>query len=1033
MLSRIVHFSTSRPRVVVGMLVLLMLAGVKAALTLPIDAVPDVSTVQVAILTNAPGLSPTEVERTITFPLETALNGLPHLLELRSVSRAGLSAVTVVLRDGTDVWFARQLVTERLREFEAAMPPGIERPLLAPVSSGLGEIYWFVVRSPHHGPSQLRTILDWEIVPRLRGVPGVVEVNTMGGELKQFEVRVDPARLQAHRLALTDVVRALGSANRNAGGGYVHRDGESFVLRGEGLLRNEEEIGGVVVSTDPNGTPVLIEHVADVGVGAALRYGVVTRDGRGEVVAGIAMMLLGENSRNVTLAVRERLRAIEEELPAGVVLEPIYDRSDFVARTLETVGTNLLEGALVVLIVLAIFLGSIRGALAVVVGIPASMSIALFGMHLFGITGDLMSLGAIDFGFLVDGPVVVLEALIAAYAGKKLSSTSARAAAYARVASTVARPVAFSVAIIMLVYIPLLSLEGIEGKMFRPMAVTMACALFGALVYSVVFFPALAVLFVPAPDGHGPHWIEVLTDRYRAVLPAAIAKRALLLLGAVSALGLAVVAFGNAGADFVPRIFEGDAVVTIRRAPSIGLDEARRLDLETERVLAQFPEVLTTVGMTGRSEVAYDPVGNDNTDMLVRLRPIREWRTARDFDALSVEMKRRIESAVPGTFVSVSQPIEDRTNELISGSRADVAIQVFGADLDELRRLSERIGSLVRGVPGAGDVRVERVTGQPTLTVRPIRSALARHGVGVDDVFEVLESTRVGLGVGAVYEDERRFDLRVLLPPRAPSPDAVGDLVVRAADGSLIPLAEVAEVLEEEGPSQVRREGLRRTVRVEVNLRGRDLVSFVEEARAVVGAELDLPSAYEVTWGGQFENFERARQRLGLVVPLALLIIFAMLFGAFGDARYALAVFATLPFALIGGIVGLLLRGMPFSIPAAVGFIALAGVSVLNGVILATATRERLELGRSLDDAILDASSNSLRAVLTCAAVAALGFTPMAFSTGAGAEVQQPLATVVVSGIVFSTAMSLFLVPGILRIALTRRSRPSVPEGELAA
>lgn len=1027
MLSRIVAFSTGNPRLVAGLLAVVMAAGVFAARALPIDAIPDVSTVQVAVLTNAPGLSPIEVERAITFPLETALNGLPHLVELRSVSRAGLSAVTVVFRDGTDVWFARQLVTERLREVEGSLPPGVERPQLAPVSSGLGEIYWFVVRSPNHSPSQLRTILDWDVVPRLRGVPGVVEVNTMGGDLKQYEVRVDPSRLQAHGLALSDVQRALIGANRNAGGGYVHRDGESFVLRGEGLLRTEDEIRKVVVTTDERGTPVLVEHVADVGIGAALRYGVVTRDGRGEVVAGIVMMLLGENSRDVTIAVRQRIAEIGDELPAGVVLEPIYDRSDFVGRTLRTVGTNLVEGALVVLLVLAVFLGSIRGALAVVLGIPASMSIAIFGMHLFGVTGDLMSLGAIDFGFLVDGPVVVLEAIIAAHAGKTFADRRGRATAYARVAGSVARPVAFSVAIIMLVYVPLLSLEGIEGKMFRPMALTMACALFGALVYSIVFFPALTVLFVPPPDGHGPSWVDRLTEAYSKLLPRAIERRGSLLAAASALLVLAVVAFGGAGADFVPRIFEGDAVVTIRRAPSIGLDEARDLDLAAERVLRDFPEVLTTVGMTGRSEVAYDPVGNDNTDMLVRLRPIREWTSAHDFDALSVLFKQRIESAVPGTFVSVSQPIEDRTNELISGSRADVAIQVFGPDLDVLRRLSDRLGAVVRQVRGAGDVRVERVTGQPTLTVRPIRSALARHGVGVDEVFSVLESTRVGLSVGSVYEDQRRFDLRVLLPPRAPSPDAVGDLVVRSASGSLVPIAEVADVLEEEGPSQVRREGLRRTVRVEVNLRGRDLVSWVAEAQSKVAREVDVPSQYEVTWGGQFENFERARARLAYVVPIALAIIFAMLLGAFGEVRYALAVFATIPFALIGGIAGLLFRSMPFSIPAAVGFIALAGVSVLNGVILATAVRERLDRGAELDTAILDAAGHSLRAVITCAAVAALGFAPMAVSTGAGAEVQQPLATVVVSGIVLSTAMSLFLFPGLLRITLGRRGARALP------
>jgi cobalt-zinc-cadmium resistance protein CzcA len=1001
----------------IGLLVVLLAGGVAAARYLPIDAVPDVSTVQVSVLTDAPGLSPVEVERTVTFPVEAALNGLPQLTELRSVSRAGLSAVTVIFKDGTDIWFARQMVLERVRGVEESLPKVCGKPELSPVSGGLGEIYQFVVRSDTHSPTQLRTILDWEIVPKLRSVTGVIEVNTMGGDLKQYQVMVDRGRLHAHEMTLKQLSDALARANISVGGGYLERGAESYTLTAVGLLKNEDEIANVVLRTQSDGTPLLVKHIAQVRVGAALRHGVITRDGEGEAVTGIVMMLVGANSRDVVHAVKRRIDEIQKELPAGVLIEPIYDRADFVGRTVSTVLHNLVEGALVVTVVLALLLGTFRGAVVVVLGIPASMAVALFGMHLFGVTGDLMSLGAIDFGFLVDGPIVILEAVMTTLAGRELVAR-AREQAYAEVAAAVARPVAFAVAIIMLVYLPLLSLEGIEGKMFRPMAVTMACALLGALVYSVLFFPALLVVAVPPPKTEGPRWVVALEHTYRDVI--GLAMRLKWLLGGAAIFGLVAsfVLLAKAGADFVPRIDEGDAVVTIRRAPSISLVEAKKLDLTTEKVLKRFPEVVTALGQTGRAEVAVDPVGNDNTDIFVHLTPKEKWQTAHDLDDLSEAFKNTVESEVPGTFVSVSQPIEDKTNELISGSRADVQIAIFGEDLSELKRLSEEVGAAVRSVRGAGDVRVERVLGAPTITIRPDRIRLARYGVAADDALAVIEAARVGIPVGQIYEGHRRFDLRVLVPPRTPSPEALGELFVEAGDGTTVPLAEVAKIEETEGPTQVRRESLTRTVRVEVNLRGRDLVSWVQEARAKVASEVHLPTGYEVEWGGQFENFERAKKRLGLVVPMSLAIIFAMLLWMFQSSRYAAAVFALVPFALIGGILGLVGRGLSFSIPAAVGFIALAGVSVLNGVVMAADVKRRLEAGSSLDAAIRDGAAHTMRAVLTTGAVAAFGFLPMALATGAGAEVQRPLATVVVAGIFVSTLLTMFLLPGVLEIAL---------------
>jgi len=997
---------------------LLLGAGAFAVRALPIDAMPDVSTIQVSVLTSASGLSAVEVERTVTIPIENALNGVPGGVELRSVSRGGLSAVTVVFQDGTDVWFARQLVLERVRTVERELPVSAATPELGPVSSGLGEIFQFVVRSDQHSPMQLRTLLDWEIVPKLRSVPGVIEVNTMGGELKQFQVVVDRARLKAQHMTVENVIDALKTANVNVGGGYVERREESFTVRGQGMLRDEQDIANVVLRAGADGAPVLVKHVGDVVVGPALRYGVITHGGEREAVTGIVMMLLGANSREVVAAVGERVKEIQAELPPGVKIEVVYDRADFVGRTIGTVLKNLAEGVLVVTIVLALFLGTLRGALAVVLGIPAAMTVAVLGMHVFGVTGDLMSLGAIDFGFLVDGPIVMLEAVIAAVAGKKLAG-DARARAYADAAKGVARPVAFAVAIIMLVYVPLLFLEGIEGKMFRPMALTMACALFGALVYSVVFFPALLVTLVPPASGHGPRWIEWITAQYEKIAPRAVAFRWPLLFFSAAAFVGTTILFSNAGAEFVPRIFEGDAVVTIRRAPSISLEEARRLDFQAEKVLHEFPEVVSSLGMTGRAEVAIDPVGNDNTDILMRLRPPEEWKTAHDFDDLSEAFKVGVESRVPGTFVSVSQPIEDRTNELISGSRADVSIKVVGTDIETLAALADRIGQRVKEIRGAGDVRVERILGQPVISAVADRAKMARYGVRVEDAFTAIAAAREGVRVGDIYEDQRKFDLRVLNPPSEPTAAALGELFVESSSGRSIPLREVVRLTEGDGTSSIRRQDRERTVRVDVNLRGRDLVSWVAEAKRAVEKDIPLTSGYRLAWGGQFENFERAQKRLALLVPAVVVIIFGMLLWMFQNVRLAIAVFMMVPLSLVGGMLGLIARGMPFSLSAAVGFIALGGVAVLNGVVIASEVGRRLTEGETLDQAVTRGATAVVRAVLTTAAVAALGFLPMALATTAGAEVQRPLATVVIFGMFFGTITTLAVLPGVLRISLT--------------
>ena len=1020
MLEKIVLAAINFRTAVIGALVVLLALGVVAARTLRIDAIPDVSSVQVDIITKVGGLSPVEVERAVTFPIENAMNGLPKSQETRSISRFGLSAITVVFEDGTDIWFARQMVLERIRQVQGDLPPSAGVPELGPVTTGLGTIYKFVVKSDTHSAMQLRTILDWEIIPKLRNVQGVIEVNAFGGDLKQYHVIVDRTRMRARSLTLTDISEALEGANMNVGGGYVERAGESYTIRGNGLVKDEREIADVVIRAEPEKPPVLVKDVAEVKVGSALKYGVVTHNGDREAVSGHVMMLLGSNSRDVIYAVKDRMEQIKTELPPGVGITVVYDRADFVERTLTTVAINLAEGLLIVTIVLALMLGTIRGALIVSLGIPASMSVALFGMHYFKITGDLMSLGAIDFGFLVDGPIVVLEAVMAATAGHELVG-AARVRSYGNVAKAVATPVAFAVAIIMLVYLPLLTLEGVEGKMFRPMAMTMACALFGALVYSVVFFPALLVTFVSPPKGHGPKWLEAIHAKYLGFVGKAIRYRHWLLGASVVALGVTSFAFGKAGAEFVPRIFEGDCIIAMQRTPSISLEEARRLDFKTEKLLlAEFPEVTQALGQSGRPELALDAVGNGNTDILIPLRNLKEWTSATDFDELSELFKDRIETEVPSTFVSVSQPIEDLTNQMIAGSRADVSIKIFGSDLDKLVEYSNLVGAVVGKIQGTGDLKIERILGQPMITATADRARMARYGVKVKDAFDVLASSREGLKVGEVYDQERRFDLRVFMPPSEPTAAGIGDLFVETRTGASVSLREVLNIAEGDGPSVVKRLNRVRLIRVDVNLRGRDLVSWVEEAKQKVATEVAPESGYRIEWGGQFENFERASKRLALVIPAVTVLIIGMLLWMFRSIRPALAVFSLVPFASIGGMLGLLARDLPFSLPAAVGFIALGGISVLNGVVIATAARQRILLGESVELAVANGTAQSIRAVLTTGAVAALGFLPMALSTSAGSEAQKPLATVVVVGIFVSTVLTLVIFPGVLMTALKR-------------
>lgn len=849
----------------------------------------------------------------------------------------------------------------------------------------------------------------------------------MGGEVKQFQVVLNPRKMAGYKLTLTQVLDALKQNNANVGGGYIEKNDEQLVIRGEAQYKSAEDIAGTMLTVDSDGTPVLLDRVAEVKVGPALRYGVVTMHGQGEIAAGTVMMLIGQNSRQVVDDVKAKLAQIQKDLPPDVKIRPYYDRAEFIERMLSTVGINLLEGAALVIAVLFLTLGSFRGSLLAAAAIPLSMGVAVIGMKQLGVTGNLMSLGAIDFGLLVDGAIVMLEGALHAVDKERPTREEVPRVVAASMRRS-AKPVAFAVAIIMLVYLPLMALEGVEGRMFRPMAITVAIALAGALLFTLTTFPAVCAMALRAPSKKKtkPGVFERLTARYAATLRWLLRRPAMPVVGAALALLLSLPFAMSLGAEFVPRLEEGEFSLDVRRLPSVAISTAQRLAKQVEDVVASFPETVTVVSRIGRAEVATDPVGPDESQVRVKLKPRGEWTTAPDMDGLGQAMKAKIEHEVPATYVSVSQPIEDRVNQLLSGSRADLAIKVFGYDLEVLKGIGTQIGEVIRTIPGTGDLRVQRVLGLPLLDVQLNRARAARHGIDASEVLATVEAARAGLQAGKVFEGPRRFDIKLMQPPPSDQPESIGEVPVRSKDGLAVPLAQVAEIVTREGPATINREALERRLLVEVNVRGRDLVSFVNEARQRVEAEVKLPAGYSLVWAGQFENFNRAKDRLLLVVPLALGIIFAMLFLMFGELRTVACVFACVPLSLIGGIIALYVRGLPFSIPAAVGFIALCGVAVLNGVVMASELHRRLKSSEP-GNPFVESAAGVLRPVITTALVAAIGFMPMALSTRAGAEVQRPLATVVIGGIISSTVLSLFVLPALLQSFARRSRKPGDP------
>lgn len=1017
-LSWLVSWSLRNRAVVAIATILFTLVGVRAALHLPIDAVPDITNVQVQIITSAPALSPVEVEQYVTVPVERAMAGIPRTEQVRSISKYGISVVTVVFRDGTDIYFARQLVNERMREAADAVPSQYGKPEMGPITTGLGEIYQFTVRNDRLNVMQLEELLDWQIGPQLRTVPGVVEVNSFGGEDRQYQVVLDPKRLQAAGVSVAEVVTALEKANANAGGGYIEHNREHFVIGTNGLVRSLEDLKHVVIGATPQGVPITIATVGDVQFGPRLRRGAASKDGKGEVVVGVALMLMGENSRTVTEAVKAKLTAIQPSLPEGTRIEAFYDRSVLVNRTIKTVATNLVEGALLVIGILFLLLGDFRAGIVVAAVIPLSLLFAMTVMSAFGLSGNLMSLGAIDFGLLVDGAVIIVENVVRRLSEKQMAlgrtlAPDERLRVTEEATMEVRAASVFGEAIIAIVYLPLLALTGIEGKLFRPMATTVLLALAGAFVLSLTLVPVLTSYLVkPRPHAHETWLLRKAHALYVPLFRRAMRARALTVGAAVLTLAAAIALFTRVGAEFVPQLDEGDVLVEARRLPGVALTESVATDTRMQQAILQVPEVMHVVSKTGAPELATDPMGIEQTDVYISLKERKAWRPGITKETLAKEISAALDEEVPEVAGAISQPIQMRTNELIAGVRSDVAVLFYGPDLDRLREFGERAAERIRSVRGAVDVRVEQVAGLRYLRVDPDRAKLARYGLTVQDVNQITETMAVGHRVGDVLEGERRFGVVVKsLHGFQGDLDALRALPLKSVSGQIVPLGDVAELSFVTGPAQVSRESQSRRITVEFNVRGRDLMSVVRDAQQAVGGAVRLPVGYRAEWGGQFEHYEEAKGRLFVVVPLALALIVFLLWLAFRSLRDALLIFLNIPFAIIGGIVALWLRGLPFSISAGVGFIALFGVAVLNGLVLVSFARHREEAGDDHVTAIMKAADLRLRPVLMTALVASLGFLPMALSTAPGSEVQKPLATVVIGGLVTATVLTMFVLP----------------------
>ena len=1039
MLERIVELSIRQRFAVLAAVFIFAAVGIYSFGRLKIDAVPDITNVQVQINTSAPGFSPLEAEQRITYPVETAIAGLPGLSHTRSVSRYGLSQVTVVFEDGTDIYFARQLVNERLQAVRSNLPETVE-PELGPIATGLGEIFMYTVEAEQgavkpdgsrYTAQDLRTLHDWVVRPQLRTVPGVTEVNSIGGYRKEYVVAPLPERLAGFGLTVEDVIEALENNNANVGAGYVERSGSQYLIRVPGQAEDERDLSGIIVDYR-DGIPIRIADVADVEIGSEIRNGAATKDGR-EVVLGTIYMLVGENARDVSVAVAERLEEVNRSLPGGVVANTVYDRSELVEATVSTVEKNLAEGALLVIVVLFVLLGNFRAALITAAVIPLSFLLMITGMVENNVSGNLMSLGALDFGLIVDGAVIIVENCLrrfgeAQHSLGRLLNREERFKLAARASAEVIKPSLFGILIITIVYVPIFALEGVEGKTFHPMAITVVMALTAAMVLSLTFVPAAVATFVTGKvEEKETRVMRAAKSGYQPMLDFALRSRKAVLAGAVALVVLSGWGASRMGSEFIPNLDEGDIALHALRIPGTSLSQAVAMQTALEDKIRTFPEVDQVFAKIGTADVATDPVPPSVADTFVIMKPREGWPDPRKpKEQLVAEMNEAVQQ-VPGSRYEFLQPIQMRFNELIAGVRSDVAIKIFGDDLDQLASVAAEVEGVVSSIEGSQDAQTEQVTGLPFIQVIPDRIRLTQLGLNVDDVQTVVSTAIGGTEAGQIFEGDRRFDIVVRLPEEMREDRQVLErLPIALPGGGSVPLSEVATIENVQGPNQISREDGKRRAVVTSNVRGRDLGSFISEAQERIATEIELPEGYWVDYGGTFEQLESASARLQIVVPLALLLIFGLLVALFRSVKDALVVFSGVPLALTGGVAALMLRGIPFSISAGVGFIALSGIAVLNGVVMLTFIRQLMDDGKPLEDAIKEGAMARLRPVLMTALVASLGFVPMALNVGLGSEVQRPLATVVIGGIVSATALTLLVLPALYRVV--RGERTEVPE-----
>lgn len=1008
MLNRIVHFHLENRWFVLVGTIGIVAVGLWAMLRIPIDAFPDLTNNQVTVITESPGMAPAEVEQLVSFPIEVALMGIPKTEDIRSTSKLNLSIVTLVLDDSVPTYFARQLVNERLQEVRSRLPQGFE-PRLGPVATAFGEVYRYTIEGGGLATMDLKTLHEWQIKNQLRTVPGISEVNTWGGETKQYVVEADPTRLQAYGLTLRDVFEHLGENNANFGGGFIEHASQQYALHGLGRAQSPADLESVVLSAR-KGTPVLVRDVARVYVAPMQRQGATLHNGEGETVSGIVIMLKGENGNRVIERAKAKLASIV--LPAGVKIRSFYDQSTVIDRTIATVKKNLLEGGILVIAVLLLFLGNIRAALIVAAVIPLSMLVAFIGMNIFGISANLMSLGAIDFGMIVDGAVVMMENSMRRLHSRRPGEHYSPEAEIRGSATEVGRPIVFAVAIIIAVYLPIFFLEGLEGRMFRPMAITVCSALIGALVFALTVVPAaIAITFRNGVKEHSEHWFDSFREGYTRLLKTLLRRPVATVAVALALVTVSIGSLAWIGTEFMPRLDEGSILIETRKLPGISLSESIAMSTRVEKTIRSFDEVTGVVTLLGRPDFATEAMGIYLADEYIQLKPREEWKSAHTKEELVDQLAAEL-GKIPGVSYNFTQPMAMRLDEVISGIKGDVAVKIFGEDQRTLEQIAQRSLRVISGIQGAADVQMEITSGIGELQVQVKRSELARYGFNVSDVRDVIEAAVGGRVINDMIEGQRRFAIALRLPASyRRDPSSLREILLSAPNGERVRLGQIANVDVVPGPELISRENGQRRIVVQTNVRGRDLGGFVAEARPKLEKAVPLPPGYSLEWGGQFENQERATRRLMIVLPMALLIIFGLLFATFQSVRQSLLILLNVPFALVGGIAALWLRGLNLNLSASVGFIALFGVAVLNGIVMVSCVNSLREKGRSIREAVIEGAATRLRPVLMTALVASLGFIPTAFATTSGAEVQRPLATVVIGGLVTSTLLTLLVLP----------------------